>query len=165
MPDKFEWHNKILTNRLVCKFLEHKSLANRPNPAQQKELTNKKYNEYFNSILGYIPASTLPTRVTDTSKTLIYNVYTKGCSDNHIGGILNSISDHQIIFHCQKLNLYFKPDNKYIEIERLTDTNIDIPHEELDQSNIYSELDLNSVVNYNKNIDIFPYYIAQDIQK
>ena len=58
---------------------------------------------------------------------LIDNVFTRRCSDNHNAGILNNtISHHQIIFHCQKLNMYFKTETMYIEIERLTDTNIDI---------------------------------------
>ena len=45
--------------------------------------------------------------------------------DHNAGLLNNTISYHQIIFHCQKLKLYFKTETKYIEIERLTDTNID----------------------------------------
>ena len=75
----------------------------------------------------------------NTSNTSIDNVFTKGCYDNHIAGILNNtIGSSNYFFHCQELNLYYKTViSKYIEIELLIDTNIDILQNELDRSNIY----------------------------
>ena len=48
---------------------------------------------------SYLPNITLPTRLTDTSNTLIDNVFANSAKFEAVSGILiNSISDHQTIF-------------------------------------------------------------------
>ena len=50
---------------------------------------------------GFHPKIALPTRITDTSNTLIDNILTNVYDDKHVSGILiNKISDHQPIFTC-----------------------------------------------------------------
>ena len=47
---------------------------------------------------GFHPKITLPTRITDTSNTLIDHILTNVYDDKHVSGILiNKISDHQPI--------------------------------------------------------------------
>ena len=62
---------------------------------------------------GFHPKITLPTRITDTSNTLIDNILTNVYDDNHESGILiYKISDHQPIFTWNK---YSNPTLQRIE--------------------------------------------------
>ena len=59
------------------------------------------YEEFFETMLvhSYLPNITLPTRRTDTSNTLIDNVFANSAKFEAVSGILiNNISDHQAIF-------------------------------------------------------------------
>ena len=59
------------------------------------------YEEFFETMLvhSYLPNITLPTRLTDTSNTLIDNVFANSAKFEAVSGILiNDISDHQAIF-------------------------------------------------------------------
>ena len=59
------------------------------------------YKEFFKTMLvhSYLPNITLPTRLTDTSNTLIDNVFANSAKFEAVSGILiNNISDHQAIF-------------------------------------------------------------------
>ena len=59
------------------------------------------YEEFFETMLvhSYLPNITLPTRLTDTSNTLIDNVFANSAKFEVVSGILiNNISDHQAIF-------------------------------------------------------------------
>ena len=59
------------------------------------------YEEFFETMLvhSYLPNITLPTRLTDTSNTLIDNVFANSAKFEAVSGILiNNISDHQAIF-------------------------------------------------------------------
>ena len=59
------------------------------------------YEEFFETMLvhSYLPNITLPTRLTDTSNTLIDNVFANSAKFEAVFGILiNNISDHQAIF-------------------------------------------------------------------
>ena len=61
----------------------------------------KSYEEFFKTMLvhSYLPNITLPTRLTDTSNTLIDNVFANSAKFEAVSGILiNNISDHQAIF-------------------------------------------------------------------
>ena len=82
---------------------------------------HKKYNyrNFFDTVLsaGFHPKITLPTRITDTSNTLIDNILVNVIDDRHISGIMiNKISDHQPIFTCNN-KLFEQVDmTQYIEI-------------------------------------------------
>ena len=59
------------------------------------------YKEFFETMLvhSYLPNITLPTRLTDTSNTLVDNVFANSAKFEAVSGILiNNISDHQAIF-------------------------------------------------------------------
>ena len=59
------------------------------------------YEEFFETMLVHsnLPNITLPTRLTDTSNTLIDNVFANSAKFEAVSGILiNNISDHQAIF-------------------------------------------------------------------
>ena len=59
------------------------------------------YEEFFETMLvhSYLPNITLPTRLTDTSNTLIDNAFANSAKFEAVSGILiNNISDHQAIF-------------------------------------------------------------------
>ena len=56
---------------------------------------------FFDNVIssGFAPKITLPTRICDTSSTLIDNVYTNTIDKKHTSGILiRPISDHQMYF-------------------------------------------------------------------
>ena len=59
--------------------------------------TNNVFNKFYENITscGFIPKITLPTRICDTTSTLIDNVSTNAIDKSHICGILiHPISDH-----------------------------------------------------------------------
>ena len=59
------------------------------------------YEIFFETMLvhSYLPNITLPTRLTDTSNTLIDNVFANSVKFEAVFGIpINNISDHQAIF-------------------------------------------------------------------
>ena len=65
-----------------------------------------KHEEFFEAILVHssFPNIALPTRLTDTSNTLIDNVFTNSAKFEAVSGILiNDISDHQPIFTIIKI--------------------------------------------------------------
>ena len=67
---------------------------------------------------GFRPKITLPTRITDTSNTLIDNIPTNVYDDNHESGILiYKISDHQPIFTCNNKATPLCKESKNIQIE------------------------------------------------
>ena len=64
------------------------------------------YEEFFEAMLvhSYFPNITLPTRLTDTSNTLIGNVFSNSAKFEAVSGILiNNISDHRPIFTIIKI--------------------------------------------------------------
>ena len=72
----------------------------------------------------FIPKMTLPTRISETSATLIDNIFTNNIDRAHVSGILSEkFSDHQVIFSLQKCNRRqkLKHSEKYIEVPRVDD--------------------------------------------
>ena len=53
---------------------------------------------------GLIPLITKPTRLQDTSATLIDNIFTSSLSVTIAGILLNDISDHNMIFALEKIS-------------------------------------------------------------
>jgi hypothetical protein len=101
--------------------------------------TKSNYKDLFDNVVsfGFYPKLTLPTRLTDTSSTLIDNIYTNKINANVSAGILiNQISDHQVIFLINDTISFKGSYNKYVEIERINETSISRIVAELEQSEI-----------------------------
>ena len=99
---------------------------------------------------------TLPTRICDTTSTLIDNVYTNVIDKPHISGILISpISDHQMYFCALNDNTVKNDDKtKYITTENFSENNMNKFKNEIADAEVYSKLDpsLNAVPNTNYEI-------------
>ena len=112
------------------------------------------YRNFFDTVLsaGFHPKITLPTRITDTSNTLIDNILVNVIDDRHISGIMiNKISDHQPIFTCNN-KLFEQVDmTQYIEIETKSENSQKRFIEHLKNINIMNKLnmDINSDINDN----------------
>ena len=83
--------------------------------------SNNDYCLFYENVLSssFAPNIILPTRICDTTSTLIDNVYTNVIEKEHTCGILvRPISDHQMYF-CMMNENYIKPKTKqkYVEIE------------------------------------------------
>ena len=93
-----------------------------------KNHRNNPTNHFYESSIacGFVPKITLPTRICDTTSTLIDNVYTNVYDKPHISGILISpISDHQMYFCALNDNAaknYNK--TKYITTENFSENNM-----------------------------------------
>ena len=69
--------------------------------------SNNEYCSFYENVLSssFAPKITLPTRICDTTSTLIDNVYTKVIDKEHICGILvRPISDYQMYLWMIKEN-------------------------------------------------------------
>ena len=70
--------------------------------------TAKFINLIFSS--SFIPLINRPTRVTDTTATLIDNIFTNNLNDHALNGILTTdISDHFSVFHISKAMMLYVP--------------------------------------------------------
>ena len=86
---------------------------------------------------SFYPKITLPTRICDTSSTLIDQIYTNTINTQDISGIFTShISDHQAIFTSTNTGLLKYGEKQYIHIETKDDAS------------------LNKFINELKNLDI-----------
>ena len=126
--------------------------------------SNNNYNMFFDNVIssGFVPKITLPTRICDTSSTLIDNVYTNTIDKKHTSGILiRPISDHQMYF-CILNENYTKANNahRYIEVEICNEYSIDQFRNEIANANIYDKLDLSPSANPNKNYEL----LAEQLQ-
>ena len=126
--------------------------------------SNNNYNMLFDNVIssGFVLKITLPTRICDTSSTLIDNVYTNTIDKKHTSGILiRPISDHQMYF-CILNENYTKANNahRYIEVEICNEYSIDQFRNEIANANIYDKLDLSPSANPNKNYEL----LAEQLQ-
>ena len=109
----------ILLGDFNCNLLNHE--------------THKDTNDFLNLFLSnsFLPLITLPSRVTDTSSTLIDNIWTNAKHDKFSSGLLlEHISDHLPIFYLQikDANLRYKEKEM---IRNLSDKNREKFREEL----------------------------------
>ena len=67
-----------------------------------------------------LPRITLPTQITDHCATLLDNIFTNVFEEHTSGVIVNSISDHQMIYTYKNVEIQHARSctNRYIEIER-----------------------------------------------
>ena len=102
--------------------------------------TNIKYKDFYNFMTasGFLPQITQPTRITETTMTIIDNIYTNTFTDNiYSGNLLLEIADHLAQFVCT--------DNKNI-----SKTNDDMYKRDYTNWNEQSFLDDLSVQNWKK---------------
>ena len=80
------------------------------------------YNAFYENLVtaGYLLRINLPTRITDHSATLLDNIFTNVFEEHTSGVIVNSISDHQMIYTYKNVEIQHTRSctNRYIEIER-----------------------------------------------
>ena len=105
---------------------------------------------------SFVSKITLSTRISDTTSTLIDNIYTDVLDKSHTCGILvRPLSDNQMYF-CVTNESYIKPTNnqKYIEVEVLSEENIERFRKEIADLKIHNKLDetLDRDPNYNYEI-------------
>ena len=121
--------------------------------------TNQHFNQFYDSLTstGFITKITLPTRISETSATLIDNVFTNNIDRAHVSGILSrKFSDHQMIFSLQKCNKCqkLKHNEKYIEVELTSQNNLDKFAAEIKESKICEHINSNADADPNANLDI-----------
>ena len=78
--------------------------------------TNDQFNLFYVNFISssFIPNNTLPTRICDTTRTLIDNIYTNSVHINYISGILfGPISDHQMYFCIINSNFSYSDPTKF----------------------------------------------------
>ena len=119
---------------------------------------NKHYCNYFDDVVsnGFFPKITLPTRLSDHSSTLIDNIFTNNMDESGTSGILlNNISDHQMIFTYVENVSYITEVPKFIEIEKSDDRLMHAFVNELNELNIYDQLQSAIDTNLQENYDTF----------
>ena len=106
---------------------------------------------------GFIPKTTLPTRISETSATPIDNILTNNIDRAHVSGILNrKFCDHEMIFSLQKCNKRqkLKHNENYIEVELMSQDNLDKFAAEIKASKICERINSNVDADPNANLDI-----------
>ena len=105
--------------------------------------TNHKYQEFYNLMTGsgYLPQIILPTRITDTTMSIIDNIYTNTFTNEIIGGnILMQVTDHL----CQFIS---------VRKRKITIKNNIIYKRSYDKFNEESFLDDLSIQNWNNDLE------------
>ena len=92
-----------------------------------KNSTKSHYNTFFENMLssGFYPKITLPTRICNTSSTIIDNIFSNEmCSNDASGIFVNHISDHQAIFTITSTKLNNRMEQQYVSIETKDDVSL-----------------------------------------
>ena len=115
------------------------------------------YCTFYDNLIssGYLPRISLPTRLTDHSATLIDNIFSTVLDDHKSGVIVNTISDHQMIYTYSIEKTYTPKVKRTIEIENATPTAMEAFAKKLQSSNITEQLDLSENANPNDNFELF----------
>ena len=116
-------------------------------------------NEYFDMIVasGFFPRITIPTRISNSSATLIDNCLCKitTYSSSSIAGLLlTSLSDHFPYFISLAYSKSGKRTDKYIEVKQTSHVSINNFKNEIADSDIYSEINRDIDSDPNINYDI-----------
>ena len=151
--------NELSSLLVKVKNLKHSAyLFGDDNIDPLKVKTNRHYFSYFDIVVsnGFFPKIKLPTRLSDHSSTLIDNIFTNNIDEAGSSGILlNSISDHQMIFTYFENVSYITEVPKFIEVERSDDRSMHYFVKELDEMCIYEQLHPALDANPQENYDIF----------
>ena len=115
------------------------------------------YCTFYDNLIssGYLSRISLPTRLTDHSAKRIDNIFSTVLDDHKSGVMVNTISDHQMIYtySIKKTNaLKFK---RSIETKNATPTAMEAFAKKLQSSNITEQLDLSENWNPNDNFELF----------
>ena len=105
---------------------------------------NRHYCKYFDEIIahGLFPKITLPTRICESSSTLIDNIFTDNIDEVGTSGILlNQISDHQMMFTLVENRSYVINVPKFIDIECNDHRSMQAFIRELEDNNIHDKLE------------------------
>ena len=121
--------------------------------------SNEKFSTFYENTtsVGFVPKITLPTRICETTSTLIDNIYTNVIDKSHTSGILiTPISDHQMYFCTMNENFdRSKNAQKYVEVEFCNQENMDKFKNEVANADLYNKLDLDINTDPNYNYEIF----------
>ena len=151
--------NELSSFLVKLKNLKHSAyLCGDYNIDLLKVKINKHYCNYFDDVVsnGLFPKITLPTRLSDHSSTLIDNIFTNNMDETGTSGILlNNISDHQMIFTYVENVSYITEVPKFIEIEKSDDRSMHAFVNELNELNIYDQLQSAIDTNPQENYDTF----------
>ena len=119
---------------------------------------NDNFNIFCENVISssFIPSITLPTRICDTTSTLIDNIYTNSVDKICTSGILiRPISDHQMYFCMINSNTcHSEQTKKFIEVEVCDHESIQSFVTEISNANIYDKLQKNLNTNPNHNYEI-----------
>ena len=105
---------------------------------------NKHYCKYFDEIIshGCFSKITLPTRICESTSTLIDNIFTNNIDVPDSSGILlNQISDHQMVFTLVENLSYVTDVPKFIDVECNDPRSMQAFIAELEDINIYDKLE------------------------
>ena len=151
--------NELSSFLVKLKNLKHSAyLCGDYNIDLLKVKINKHYCNYFDDVVsnGFFPKITLPTRLSDHSSTLIDNIFTNNMDETGTSGILlNNISDDQMIFTYVENVSYITEVPKFIEIEKSDDRSMHAFVNELNELNIYDQLQSAIDTNPQENYDTF----------
>ena len=105
---------------------------------------------------GFYPKITLPTRICDTSSTIIDNIYSNeiDCYDDS-GIFINQITDHQATFTTTSTKFSIEMQDQYVTIQTNDDASLNKFVTELRNMNITESLNNNVNANPSKNYDTF----------
>ena len=119
---------------------------------------NDNFNIFYENVISssFILSITLPTRICDTTSTLIDNIYTNSVDKICTSGILiRPISDHQMYFCMINSNTcHSEQTKKIIEVEVCDHESIQSFVTEISNANIYDKLQKNLSTNPNHNYEI-----------
>ena len=115
------------------------------------------YCTFYKNLIssGYLPRISLPTRLTDHSATLMDNIFSTVLDDHKSGVIVNTISDHQMIYTYSIEKTYTPKIKRTIETENATPTAMEAFAKKLQSSNITEQSDLSKNANPNDNFELF----------
>ena len=110
---------------------------------------------------GFFPKITLPTRICDTSSTLIDQIYTNVLNNKDKSGIFTThISDHQAIFTATNVGLMGFSEKKFITVETKDDVSLNKFIDELKTGDIVAKMDHDVNADPNSNYKI----LAEQLQ-
>ena len=126
------------------------------------------FRDYFECMISQnmVPSLTFPTRITDSSATLIDNIFTNyNETDCSSGIIITNISDHFPCFYCMKCDKKYPKSNTNIYSRNFNVTNINNFIYELASSNIMNKLNNEDTLDPNINYDILEKILTDALNK
>ena len=102
------------------------------------------FNEFLENIMayGFYPTVTLPTRLSESSATLIDNIFSNSHESNSsVSGIMiNNMSDHLPCFHCFELGIQSSQPTKFTYKRNISQNSISNLYDYLISINILDKL-------------------------